>query len=75
MALTGKQTKNIIDYGHNNGLEHPAGKYSQEVGWSACLQQFKAVVLNLWVTPIGKHLFLMVLGTETSLSSKNIIMK
>jgi hypothetical protein len=34
-----------------------------------------ALVLNLWVTTIRKHVFLMASGTETLLSSTIIVMK
>jgi hypothetical protein len=31
----------------------------------------RSAVLNLWVAPTGKHMFLMVLGIQVPLSSNN----
>ena len=36
---------------------------------------FRAAIFNLWVMTIRKHIFQMVLGTETLLSSKITLVK
>lgn len=38
-------------------------------------RQLRAAVLNLWVSAIGKHIYSVVWGTETLLSSKIAVMK